>query len=324
MRALADGDGALGADGEIVGARRALDVVEVEVHRALVAGQQKARQGRGQHHRIAHDHVARGAADLVLAPGHRHDAHGPGEGRNLERDLGLAGAHFDNAGVQRQRRLRRRAAVQFGAGVAAGPDLSARALHAVDELAVEIADLGGELALAEIILVGRRRLVVGQVEDADIDGGHHDAGLIDERQALDLDRHAQGRVRPLQRRQLHVERQRLRLAVDREPLHADRAARHALGLGVERTAQGRHHIGAGAPVGADRHPDARGAGCHLLGDGAQELVAHDVERDAASGARGHGNRHLVAGLVLRLVERDLQHVRRIGARLGVPAGVEAD
>ena len=199
--ALADGDGALGADREVVGARRALDVVEVEVHRALVAGQQEPRQGRGQHHRIAHGDVARGAADLVLAPGHRHDADGAGEGRNVERDLRLSGADLDDAGKERERRLRRRAAVQLGAGVAAGPDLAARALHAVDELAVEIADLGRELALAEIIVVRRRRLVVGQVENADIDRGDDDAGLIGRAETVDLDRHAQGRVRTLQRRQ---------------------------------------------------------------------------------------------------------------------------
>ena len=49
-----------------------------------------------------------------------------------------------------------------------------------------------------------------------------------------------------------VERQRARRAVDGEPLHADGAARHALRRRVERTAQGRDQIGAGAPVLADR------------------------------------------------------------------------
>ena len=62
--------------------------------------------------------------------------------------------------------------------VAAAPDLAARALHAVDELAVEIAELGGEPALAEIVVVRRRRLVVGEIEDADVDGGDDDARLL--------------------------------------------------------------------------------------------------------------------------------------------------
>ena len=161
-------------------AGRTFDVVEIEMQRAAVAGEQEARQRRGQHHRIAHGHVAAGAADLVLAPGHRHHPHGAGEGRNVEVDLGGAvGLDGDDAGIERERRLRRRAAAEFGpAAVAAGPDLTARALHAVDQLAVEIADFGGEPALAEIIVVGRRRLVIGEIEDADIDRGDHDAGLF--------------------------------------------------------------------------------------------------------------------------------------------------
>ncbi len=63
------------------------------------------------------------------------------------------------------------------------------------------------------------------------------------------------------RRQLHVERERARRAVDREPLHADGAAGHALRRRIERTAQGGDEIGAGAPVPADgqRHPH----GCPL-------------------------------------------------------------
>ena len=68
----------------------------------------------------------------------------------------------------------------------------------------------------------------------------------------------------MQRRQRHVERERARLAVDREPLHADGAAGHALGAGVERPAQRRDHIGAGAPVAADRDAQPRGARLHVL------------------------------------------------------------
>ena len=110
---------------------------------------------------------------------------GAGEGRDVEHDLGGAvGLDGDDAGIERERLLRRRAALQLGRRrVAAGPDLAARALHAVDQLAVEIADLGGEPALAEIVVVGRRRLVVGEVEDADIDRGDDDARLLARRRA---------------------------------------------------------------------------------------------------------------------------------------------
>ena len=97
-------------------AGRALDIVELELHCAVIAGAQEARQRRGQHHRIAHHHVAGGLAESVLAPGHRHHAHGAGEGRNIEAHLRAAvGCHFDDAGIERERRLRRRRAGQFGA-----------------------------------------------------------------------------------------------------------------------------------------------------------------------------------------------------------------
>ena len=49
-----------------------------------------------------------------------------------------------------------------------------------------------------------------------------------------------------------------------------------------------------------------------------------VERDFAGGARGDRNGHAVARAVFRLVEGDLEQVGRIGARFGVPAGIEAD
>jgi hypothetical protein len=64
-------------------------------------------------------------------------------------------------------------------------------LHAVDELTVEVADLGGEPPLAEIIVVGRRRLVAGQIEDADVDRGDDDARLLARGESIDFDRDAQ-------------------------------------------------------------------------------------------------------------------------------------
>ncbi len=44
----------------------------------------------------------------------------------------------------------------------------------------------------------------------------------------------------------------------------------------------------------------------------------------AGAARGDRDRHGVARLVFRLVERDFQQVRRVGAGFGVEAGIEAD
>ena len=110
----------------------------------------------------------------------------------------------DDAGIERERRLRRRAALQLAfAAVAARADLALGALHAVDQLAVKVADLGRELALAEIIVVGVGRLVVGEIEDADIDRRHDDACLFVRCQPAELDRHAQRGLGPDELRQVH-------------------------------------------------------------------------------------------------------------------------
>ena len=129
---------------------------------------------------IAHGHVAGSAADLVLRPRHRHHPHGAREFRDVEATSAVpSAADADDAGIERDRRLGRRAALQLRpGGVAAAANLAAGRLHAVDELAVEIADIGGEPALAEIVIVGRGRLVVGQIEDADIDRGDDEARLF--------------------------------------------------------------------------------------------------------------------------------------------------
>src|ERR1051326_2780590 len=60
-----------------------------------------------------------------------------------------------DAGVERERRLSGRGAIEFAAGVAAGANLAAHPLHAVDQLAVEIAQLGRQLPLTKVILLGR-------------------------------------------------------------------------------------------------------------------------------------------------------------------------
>ena len=132
-----------------------------------------------QHDRIADGHIGRAMADLALAPGDRHDADSAGKVADVEGHVGGAvGADLHDPGIERDRRSRRRASLQLGALIAAAADLSARALHAVDQFAVEVADLRRQRMLAEIIIVGRWRLVVGEIEDADIDGGNDDARLL--------------------------------------------------------------------------------------------------------------------------------------------------
>ena len=169
-----------------------------------------------------------------------------------------SGSTVDDAGIERERRLRRRAAAAARRrAVAAGRDLAARALHAVDQLAVEIADFGGEPALAEIIVVRRRRLVVGEIEDADIDRGDDDARLLAGAKPVDLDRHAQRRVRPHAAAAASC-RARACCALRSIENHCTPMARPGMRCACASSGRRkrRHHIGAGAPVAADRELDA--------------------------------------------------------------------
>ena len=134
----------------------------------------------------------------------------------------------------------------------------------------------------------------------------------------------QGRIRPDQRRRLELDAERLGAAIDREPLHADGAARHTLRRCVERPAQGRDQVGARAPVAADRKFHLRYALRHVGRLRRQQAIADDIERQPAGVARGDRHRHGVAGRIVALVERDFEHVGRIGIGLDIETGVERD
>ena len=118
------------------------------------------------------------------------------------------------------------------------------------------------------------------------------------------------------------DRKRARLLVDAEPFQADRPAGHPQRRRIERPAQRRQHIGAGAPVLADRDPDLLRAFLDIDGLRRQQAVAEHVDRQLAGRAGVDRHHHGVAGGVFSLVDRGLQQVRRIGAALGVPADVE--
>ena len=233
------------------------------------------------------------------------------------------GADRDDPRIERQRLLRGRRALQLGAGgIATGPDLAARTLHAVDQLPVEVADLGRQAALAEIVIIRRRRLVIGQIENADIDRGDDDLGVLAGIEPAELDRNLQCRAGPNQGRRRQRDLQRARLLVDAEPFQPDRPPRHPQRRRIERPAQRRQHIGAGTPVLADGELDLLGAFLDVDGLRRQQAVAEHVDGELAGGAGIDRHHHGIAGRVFRLVDRGFQQVRRIGAALGVPADVE--
>ena len=62
----------------------------------------------------------------------------------------------------------------------------------------------------------------------------------------------------------------------------------------------------------------------VLRTGCDHPIGEHIEREAAGSARGDRDIHGVAGFIVGLVERDLQEVGRVGARLRVEAGVESE
>ena len=124
--------------------------------------------------------------------------------------------------------------------------------------------------------------------------------------------------------QVERDADRVRCLVDAEPLHADGAARHALLGLVQRTPERRQHIGAGAPILAHLERQLDEPRLDLGGGLGDEPVADHRQRDLAGAPRGDGDGHGVAGLIFRLVQRDLEQVRRVGRGFGIPAGIEAD
>ncbi len=244
---------------------------------------------------------------------------------NSNGNLGLAvGADLDDAGEQSERRLCRQIAFEIAAAVAADMQRAGDALHAVDQIAVEIAHLQAELALAEEVARGIGRLVVREVEDADVDRRDRHARLLAGGQAGKLDGDGDGLARPRLVRRGDGQLQLARGLVDLEPGDAHGARRHALLLDVERALGDRDRIGAGAPIAADVERHDIVALLEVDLDQLLQFVADQRDRRLAGVARGDAELGALAGRVVLFVERDGGVVGRVGAGRAGPTDVEGE
>ncbi|GJE71390.1 hypothetical protein CHKEEEPN_2936 [Methylorubrum podarium] len=317
-----DGAGEVEIDRVVAG--RALDVVEGDEEARAVADIEEARQGAGEDHGVAHDHVSLRLAHAALRPGGRHQPGGAVEGGQVQRNFCCSvGAHRDHARVEGERRLCRRRVGEFGrAAVAAGADRAERALHAVDQVAVEVADLGAEGLLAEEVGKRVRRLVAGQVEDADIDRGQRHPRLLAGTEPGDLHRNGEGAAGAHLFRRLDRHREAALLLVDREPRHPERPARHPLGGLVERAVGGGDEVGARAPFRLDRDLDGGAALRHRHVADLVHPVADDGQRRRAGELRCEPRPQPLARGVGRLVEGEVEQIGHVGGLGAAPADGE--
>src|SRR5262249_24591486 len=136
---------------------------------------------------------------------------------------------FENPRIERdQLDFRRRAALAQRIGIAALADRSPLAVATVDELAVEVAQIDAQPALAEIIVRGRRRLEIGELENAFIHRGDADEARLPGTEALDLEWQVDGLARGHIRWQIEGDLQAALSRIEAEPGNADGAPRPVL------------------------------------------------------------------------------------------------
>ena len=266
-------------------------------------------------------------ADGLVAPGDDRNPHRAVELRHVEGDRRLAVvADFHRALEECDQFFLGWAALgAHERAVTAGADAADNAGRAVDQPAIDVADFEAQRPLPKIPGFRIGALVVGQVEDADIDGGDRDIGLAARREAGKRYRYGQRRARFALLRQVdrHVE-----LAVaggDGQPFDADGAHRHAVFRCVGRTIERRGDIGTRPPCLGDRQVDRRPFGAHRRGGDMDDAVRTDRHQHFAGEARRNPELRGVADSVVFLVEGDFEtvrHFRRGG--LDIPAGVEDD
>ena len=188
----------VGCSGQFVGPRLAVGIVDFDNRVRHILWCEHFGQARRYNDRVANDHIAIRLPDARLRPRNRHDARCSVELRDIEIDDRLAlGVEAHNARIEREQFFGRRAALGSQARpVATGANAPECTLRGIDQPAVNVADFEPESALAEIPVAGIGRIVIGQVENADIDGGDRDKGFFASLEATDGDRNGELVVRP--------------------------------------------------------------------------------------------------------------------------------
>ncbi|MNI05793.1 hypothetical protein D3C73_587560 [compost metagenome] len=326
-RALADGHCIAGLDGQIIGTGRPIGIGDVEPQIAVVARREETRQAGSNDDRIADDDILHAVPDAGFRPCDGHHPCRAVELRNIEGDLRLALAvQLHRTGEESDQLFLRRACLQrHAATVTARPQSPGRAERTIDQTAIDIADFQPQTALAEIPVVGRGRLVTGEIENANIDGRNRHIGILIGPCPRYLQRDIERLARQCLFRRIDGDRKITRFWIDLQPRDPDRPHRHAVFTRFAGAIERCGNVRACTPIRSHRDFDLAA----IFGD------ACGLDRDQLLGTRHH---HQLAGisrrdfqlggiadLVARLVERDFQRIRRFSRSGGYePAGIEFD
>ena len=320
-------------DHRLIKPRLAVDIVQLQRRRRMVARREEARQRQVGHHRLAHDHPPLRRADAAVGPGHGHDAQFAGELVDGQAQGRLAvAAQIQHARPQGHGADRRRGQALAADLVGAELQRRGRAEIRIEQPPVIVVVIDAQRALAEIPFDRIGRGEFRQIQDALIDHGDADARAFAEAHALHLNRHldiivavgvAPGRLRLVAERQLDVELARPR--IERDIDQADGAARLGRGDRIARLHQADQHIGAAAPVRRGLEPHGRSVIADRDGFQVDDVIAgHRDLRFALIGAF-QSQLKRVALLVGLGAEAQAHEVRRVAVALirAAPARREA-
>ena len=312
------------------GLRAAGEVLQRDLGLGPVPRRQEARQQHLGHHRVA-DHQGRGAGtDGRLAVGDRHQAQPAGEVRDLQADHGPAPGVRDDVPLEERDRAPGPGGDALGVGVGCVHPgvVAARPLRAArrgDQLAVEVAQVHGQAALPQEVVLRRRGSEAGQGENALVDRGQGQAQrLAGDGRAVEPDRHLDLPARGHGLGQLQRDLDLALRAVDGEPAQAQgphRQVGRRPGLGPE---GGDQEVGPRAPVAVDLDGDLG----PRLGQRDRLAVPDAVVDHLDQGQAGEGRLDLrgqaLAVADVLAVQGQLQGVGRVRRLAGEPpAAVEA-
>ena len=314
--------------------RAAREVGHIQGDGGAVAGGDEAGHVQLGHQRGRHQHLGIGAGIAVGRAGHRHQAQGAVEIRQVQRDGGLAlGIEQHRAAEQiHQPHLARQALGVALARIATEPLLGGVAIHLFNELAVDVEQVCviPVLAEKEVRRVGRG--IAGDVQDAHIHRRQRDH------------RHAARFHRlPVGPGELHLDRHLLlglgfgrggdgqlelaRLAGQRQVGQPQRTRRCDA---VARTARTESHHGhiqvVPVPGRVNRDADGGAAGAHRHALLVQHAVTFHRHQGFAVVGRGDGQAGLVAAFVGRTFQLQAHAVGAVAHVVGIlcaPARVKA-